>query len=60
MRARANGTKLGRPTKLNASVRSAATCLYARGMSVRKIAKEPGIGIGSVYACLPETPSNKA
>jgi len=40
-RARASGTKLGRE-----SVRAAATCLYERGMSVRKIAKELGIGIG--------------
>jgi DNA invertase Pin-like site-specific DNA recombinase len=54
-RAKANGTKLGRPSKLNESVRSAAACLYQRGMSVRKIAKELRIGIGTVYACLPKT-----
>ena len=52
-RAKANGVKLGRPSKINDSVRSAARLLYDRGMSVRNISKELGIGIGTVYACLP-------
>jgi DNA invertase Pin-like site-specific DNA recombinase len=52
-RAKAQGVKLGRPSKLNESVRSAANLLYERGMSVRKIAKELGLGIGTVYNCLP-------
>ena len=53
-RARVQGKRLGRPSKLNDSVRTAATCLYDRGMSVRNISKELLIGIGTVYACLPK------
>lgn len=51
-RARAQGTKLGRPTKLNDSLRSAVSCLREKGMSIASIAKRLEIGVGSVYKCL--------
>lgn len=51
-RAKRNGTRLGRPTNLNASVRAAVIELRARDVSIRKIAAQLRIGTGSVYRCL--------
>lgn len=55
-RARAQGVKLGRPTRLNESVRSAVVCLRERGMSIAAIARQLGIGVGTIYKCLPQSP----
>ena len=51
-RARAQGTKLGRPTKVNDAVKSAVGCLRESGMSIAVIARRLQIGVGTVYKCL--------
>jgi DNA invertase Pin-like site-specific DNA recombinase len=51
-RARRNGTKLGRPTNLNSSVRAAIVELRARDMSIRRIAAQLRVGTGTVYRVL--------
>jgi len=51
-RARANGTKLGRPSSINDSVRTAVGALRDGGRSVRHIARELRIGVGSVQRIL--------
>lgn len=52
-RARANGKILGRP-KVNGDVRKAILKARAAGTGKRKIAKELGIGVGTVYRILEE------
>jgi DNA invertase Pin-like site-specific DNA recombinase len=51
-RARRNGTKLGRPTNLNGSVRAAIIALRAKDQPIRKIASQLKIGTGTVYRVL--------
>jgi len=51
-RARRNGTRLGRPTNLNDSVRAAIIELRARDMSIRRIAAQLRVGTGTVYQVL--------
>lgn len=51
-RAKRNGTKLGRPTSLNAAVRSAIVALRARNVSIRQIASQLKVGTGTVYKVL--------
>jgi DNA invertase Pin-like site-specific DNA recombinase len=51
-RARRNGTKLGRPTNLNASVRAAIVALRAKDHPIRKIAAQLKVGTGTVYRVL--------
>ncbi len=51
-RAKRNGTKLGRPTNLNDSVRSAIVALRARDVSIRRIAAQLRVGTGTVYKVL--------
>jgi DNA invertase Pin-like site-specific DNA recombinase len=51
-RAKRNGTKLGRPTNLNDSVRAAIVELRARDMSIRRIAAQLRVGTGTVYQVL--------
>jgi len=48
-RAKAQGRKMGRPTKLNDGLRSAVKLLYQKGASVRTIAKTCSLGIGTTY-----------
>ncbi len=52
-RARANGKTLGRP-KVNGDVRKAILKARAAGTGKRKIAKELGVGVGTVYRILKE------
>lgn len=51
-RARRNGTKLGRPTNLNDSVRAAIIALRAKDHPIRKIASQLKVGTGTVYRVL--------
>jgi DNA invertase Pin-like site-specific DNA recombinase len=51
-RAKRNGTKLGRPTNLNAAVRSAIVALRARDVSIRQIASQLKVGTGTIYKVL--------
>lgn len=51
-RAKRNGTKLGRPTNLNDSVRAAILTLRASDMPIRKIARQLRVGTGTVYNVL--------
>jgi len=46
-RAKSMGRKMGRPTKMNDSLRSAVKLLYTKGASVRTIAGTCQIGIGT-------------
>lgn len=51
-RAKRNGTKLGRPTNLNESVKSAIVALRAKEHSIRHIAAQLRVGTGTVYKVL--------
>jgi DNA invertase Pin-like site-specific DNA recombinase len=48
-RARAEGTRLGRPVKVDARKRKAVLAGRKAGLSVRKIAKKVGLSTGSVH-----------
>ena len=49
-RAKSQGKKLGRPSKINQSLINAVTLLRAKGVSIRDIAKTLSIGIGTIYS----------
>ena len=51
-RAKANGVKFGRPSKMNDGMRSAVKLLRENGMGIKQIAKELKIGIGTVYSVM--------
>jgi DNA invertase Pin-like site-specific DNA recombinase len=51
-RARSQGVKIGRPSKMNDAVRTSVRLLRDKGMSIREIAKRLEIGVGTVYAVL--------
>lgn len=51
-RARAQGVKLGRPTKVNEAVRASVRLLRENGVSVHRIARQLKIGVGTVYTAL--------
>ena len=51
-RAKANGVKLGRPSKMNDGMRSAVKLLREKGMGIKQIAKELQIGVGTVYSVM--------
>ena len=51
-RAKASGTHIGRPTKMNDGMRSAIKAMHQNGMSIRQIAKSCKVGIGSVYSVI--------
>jgi DNA invertase Pin-like site-specific DNA recombinase len=51
-RARAQGVKIGRPSKLNDAVRTSVKLLRDGGMGIKEISRQLEIGIGSVYAAL--------
>ena len=51
-RAKANGVKLGRKSKMNDGMRSAVKLLRENGMGIKQIAKELKIGIGTVYSVM--------
>jgi DNA invertase Pin-like site-specific DNA recombinase len=49
-RAKASGTHIGRPTKMNDGIKSAIQAMHENGMSIRQIAKSCKVGIGTVYS----------
>jgi DNA invertase Pin-like site-specific DNA recombinase len=51
-RAKARGVKMGRPSKMNDGLRSAIQLLRENGMGIKQIAKEVGVGIGTVYSAI--------
>jgi DNA invertase Pin-like site-specific DNA recombinase len=51
-RARAQGVKIGRPSKLNEAVRTSVKLLRDGGMGIKEISKRLEIGVGSVYGAL--------
>ena len=51
-RAKANGVKLGRPSKMNDGMRSAVKLLREKGMGIKQIARELQIGVGTVYSVM--------
>lgn len=53
-RAKSQGKKLGRPSKLNASLRQSIAALHASGVGIRDIAKTCSVGAGTVYKALDE------
>ena len=57
-RAKANGVKLGRPSKMNDGMRSAVKLLREKGMGIKQIARELQIGVGTVYSVISH-PSTK-
>ena len=56
-RAKSQGKKMGRPSKLNDGLRNAVTMLYEKGVSIRDIAKTCTVGIGTVYKVVGELKS---
>ena len=51
-RAKANGKKLGRPSNMNDGLRSSIRLLRERNLGIKKIARELGIGVCTVYKAL--------
>lgn len=51
-RAKANGVKLGRPSKMSDGMRSAVKLLREKGMGIKQIDRELQIGVGSCYTAL--------
>jgi DNA invertase Pin-like site-specific DNA recombinase len=52
IRAKANGVKFGRPSKMNDGMRSAVKLLREKGMGIKQIAKQLQIGVGTVYSVM--------
>ena len=51
-RAKANGIKCGRPSKVNDSVRAAVRLLREQGKPISQIARTLSIGVGTTYSIL--------
>ncbi len=51
-RAKANGVKFGRPSKMSDGMRSAVKLLREKGMGIKQIAKQLQIGVGTVYSVM--------
>ncbi|MBM3344165.1 MAG: helix-turn-helix domain-containing protein [Betaproteobacteria bacterium] len=51
-RAKAQGVKLGRPSKMNDALRTAIKLLREKGMGIKQIAAQCQVGVGTVYAAL--------
>ena len=54
-RAKANGVKLDRPSKINDCVKSAVKLLRERGMGIKQIAQELQIRVGTVFSVMQVT-----
>ena len=51
-RAKKQGKKLGRPSKINQSLVNAVTLLHTKSVTVRDISKTCSVGVGTVYRIL--------
>lgn len=51
-RAKSQGIKIGRPSKMNDAVRTSVRLLRENGKGIREISRTLGIGVGSVYSAL--------
>jgi DNA invertase Pin-like site-specific DNA recombinase len=51
-RAKAKGVKMGSPSKMIDGLKSAIRLLRSNGMGIKQIAREVGVGIGSVYSVI--------
>jgi len=51
-RARSQGVKIGRPSKMNEAVKTSVQLLRGNGMAIREISKRLEIGVGTVYSVL--------
>ena len=51
-KAKARGVKMGRPTKMNDGLKSAIKLLREKGMGIKQIAIECGVGVGTVYSVI--------
>jgi len=51
-RAKAQGVKIGRPSKMNDAVKTSVKLLRENGKGIREISRMLGIGVGSVYAAI--------
>ena len=51
-RAKFQGKKLGRPSKINQSLVNAVTLLHSKSVTVRDISKTCSVGVGTVYRIL--------
>ena len=51
-RVKSQGKKLGRPTKMNDGMKNAVQLLREKGMGIKQISKQLGIGVGTVYSVL--------
>jgi len=51
-RARKQGVKLGRPSKMNDAVRTSVKMLREKGVGIKEISRKLEIGVGSVYKAL--------
>ena len=43
---------MGRPSKMNDGLKSAIQLLRQKGMGIKQIAREVGVGIGTVYSVI--------
>lgn len=53
-RAKSQGKKMGRPSKINSSLVSSVKLLREKGVSIRDIARTCSIGVGTTYSILRE------
>ncbi len=51
-KAKRNGVKLGRPSKMNSGMAGAIQLLREKGLPIKKIAAQLQVGIGTVYTAL--------
>ena len=51
-RAKSQGVKLGRPSKMNEGLKTAIKLLREKGMGIKQIAMQCQVGVGTVYTAL--------
>ena len=51
-RARAEGKTIGRPSMLNDGLISSVKFMREKGLGIKRIAKELGIGVGTIYKAI--------
>jgi DNA invertase Pin-like site-specific DNA recombinase len=59
-RAKRKGTKFGRPSALDDGEKRVMAAKYASGATMEELAKEYGVGIGSIWRSLQSGTKNKA